>query len=103
MTTYIANSDDIERKLSALRTRVEELERLTTGEDGYMLISVPVGSYVLPPKEVKKQLKLKLKEETKLAEKLFTRKDMMKFAAHCELTRTQEFVSYDTLLNDWTS
>lgn len=85
MTTYIANSDDIERKLSSLRERVEGLEKLTTGEDGYMLISVPTGSYVLPPKEVNKQIKLKLKDdgETKSAGKLFTKEDMTNFAVFC--------------------
>lgn len=76
---------DMEGKVDVLQKSLSDLERLTTGEDGYMLISVPIGSYVLPPKEVEKQLKLKLKdgEVTKSAERQFTKEDMISFANYC--------------------
>ena len=79
--------------LRTLEERVSKLEDLTTGEDGYMLISVPIGSYILPPKEVEKITEpfhcvsssalIDRKHGVDWTDKLFTKKDMIDFAQYC--------------------
>lgn len=90
---------DILKKVDILDKRIAELEQYTTGENGYMIISVPVGSYVLPPNEVNRQMGIKLPEQT------FTEGDLIDFGKYVYNNRDDipesKWSNYSYLFQKW--